>query len=618
MNGARRGAGAVARGGRSGVLAVAAAAVVGTVAVLATGCEPTARPGPGDPLAALAGETLLREPFEVRSLPVVVGGDTVGLLDAEMEVVLDSFAVPGAGTMQLRAYRLTEANGVSYRDTVISGFPGPTFRIQPGDSVRIRLVNRLPDAGSNTRCVSYAAADTTPPRDTVPNCFHGSNWTNIHYHGFHVTPRGTGDNVLLQIQPGDTFQYAFRVPLNQSPGTHWYHPHKHGAVAIQVTNGMSGAFIVEGGGLDSLTRDLDMTEHLVAVQQVDSQLNLVGAGGSGTKLVNGQATPTVVMRPREVQRWRIVNENVSKVASYSILFADQPGMDEPRLFDVARDGVQFAPANYDPDSADVSLFMAPGNRLDVFVQAPDSGVHELTAPLVGELRALNELPRAAVDRARAANQPLLRVVVVDDGAPVNTTLPAALPPLPPFLANLPATADTAAFLVFTEEGSPGGGGNPPSVYLGTLEDPYQKFDPDSVFLSMALDSVQTWKVLNQSVNQTHHPFHIHVNPFQILHVEYPATDPNAALYAQLNAAANRGAPIWMDTFALPLPDSAGNPGYAVIRQQYLDFTGQYVMHCHILGHEERGMMQLLEVVDPYGGRATAGAAPGVVPLHHHR
>src|SRR5690606_23514295 len=111
--------------------------------------------------------------------------------------------------------------------------------------------------------------------DTYPNCFHGPNSTNIHYHGFHVTPNSPGDNVLLEIPPDSTFQFAFRAPLNQSPGTHWYHPHKHGSVALQVINGMAGAFIVEGGGLDSLTKANNIRERVFVVQQIDPNLNLV-------------------------------------------------------------------------------------------------------------------------------------------------------------------------------------------------------------------------------------------------------------------------------------------------------------------------------------------------------
>jgi FtsP/CotA-like multicopper oxidase with cupredoxin domain len=556
-----------------------------------------------------------------------------GVLDVTLAAVWDTLPVPGhAQPLPLRTYRLLAANGVSYADSGVAGFPGPTFRVSPGDSVHLTLVNSLlrEPVGSDTTCVDYPAADSI---DSMPDCFHGSEWTNIHYHGFHVTPDSLGDDVLLQIAPGRSFQYAFRIPLNQSPGTHWYHPHKHGSVALQVMNGMSGAFLVEGGALDELTRRHRIREHLLALQQVDTTVNLLRPAGSPTSvpptLVNGQLTPTIVMRPGEVQRWRLVNENVTKSNNYRVSFADSAG-EEPKLYDVARDGVQYAPANYAAPGGrpapDTSVLMAPGNRLDVFVQAPGSrGVFGVHAVPVGHLNLLDRTrkgPRAggggggggARLAAAAAPQPLFYVQVVD--GPTPSTLPDALPPLPGFLANLPGPMDPDSIdaarmpvVVFADSAF----GNqtqtdPTRFFIGTARDPYMKFGP-AVYvpksaagtpLPMRLDSVQTWKVVNQSL-ATNHPFHIHVNPFQVIHVEYPqgAADPNAPLYAELNAAARTNrAPVWLDVVALPLPDKndpAGKPGYVVIRQRYADFTGRYVMHCHILGHEERGMMQLVRV-----------------------
>ena len=178
-------------------------------------------------------------------------------------------------------------------------------------------------------------------QDTPPDCFHGFNYTNIHYHGFHVSPSPNADDVLMQIAPGDSFQYAFRIPANQSPGTHWYHPHKHGSVAIQVMNGMTGAIVVDGGPLDSLADAHGMVEKVIAMQQIDSLPNLIDVPpGANTSvpltLVNGKVTPVIVMRPGEVQRWRLVDENVTKTAAFRVAFRDDPG-EEPAMYDVARE-----------------------------------------------------------------------------------------------------------------------------------------------------------------------------------------------------------------------------------------------------------------------------------------
>ncbi|HEX5871987.1 MAG TPA: multicopper oxidase family protein [Longimicrobium sp.] len=579
------------------------------------------------------------------------------VLNVTMQVVMATIEVPllngQTGPQQLRAWKVVGYNNQPYNGQ--PKFPGPTFIVQPGDSVAIVLQNRLPETTpGNTACMNYPAADQGT--DKYEDCFHGPNWTNIHYHGFHVTPDSMGDDVLLQIPPGGNYTYGFRIPANQSPGTHWYHPHKHGSVAVQVGNGMSGAFIVRGGGLDSLTRSLRMTEHLLAVQRIDSALNLVDAGLAPVTLVNGQLTPTITMRQGEVQRWRLVDENITKTANFQIGFASVTGGRTPKMYDVARDGVQYAPANYNPARNDLTLLMAPGNRMDLFVQAPaDTGLHVLALRSVvnrGERAPENQLVTAA------AAKPLFYIRVIPNDGRVNTTLPAALPPLPGFLQNLPGPLNAASIdttrtpmIVFIDTFPPGSvrsPTNPALFWLGNAVNPFQRYSSTSIFVPttssgqqkpMVLDSVQTWVVKNMGTS-TNHPFHIHINPVQVVHVHYPrgSADPNAQLYADLNAASHtRRAPVWLDVVPLPLPDSTnatGNPGYVIIRQRYDNFqnadgsncdncgdpTGWFVMHCHILGHEERGMMQVIQIVRP-GQQPTpppAGAAHGASAGAAHR
>jgi FtsP/CotA-like multicopper oxidase with cupredoxin domain len=567
--------------------------------------------------------------------PIVISTGANGILDVTLRVDTATLNVPGAGRQLLRAWTLVKANGRDYDST---SFPGPTFVVSPGDSVRILLVNNLPQDTTNDQCMSYRPVQLGI--DHYQDCFHGPNWTNIHYHGFHVTPGEPGDDVLLEIAPHTSYQYAFRIPHNQSPGTHWYHPHKHGSVALQVSNGMSGAFIVRGGALDSLTARLGMREHLIAVQKVDSSLNLIDSTFVGQTLVNGAQTPTITMRVNEVQRWRIVNENITKTTNFQIGFINRGGVDEPTLYDVARDGVQYAPANYDTLHSDTALLMAPGNRLDVFVRAPATpGLHRLAVRSV--VNRGTRIPRHHPERAtRTPSDTLFYVRVVDDRVAVNTTLPATLPALPPFLQNLAGPLDSARIdyarlpvIVFADTFPQDTLGfdppvrtirNPGRFYLGTATNPWMRFNDSVVYIPqlangtrapMLLDSMQTWMVENRGL-ATNHPFHIHINPFQVVHVVYPQgrADPNADLYAQMNDASHRGrSPIWLDVVPLPLPrvdtlvadTVAGGRvrlvrgdtvfGHVIIRQAYEDFTGKYVMHCHILGHEERGMMQVLQV-----------------------
>lgn len=615
------------------VLAFAAVAGGATAA-----CMPGLQVSPPVTATAAVGPSgldTLRDPLTIHAVPVQTPTGMRNILDVEMHAVMAPLRTPTGTIDTLRTWKVTRANGAPM-DSM--GYPGPTFVVSPGDSVRILLVNGLPEEAP-VPCVSYPAYDSTFI-DKAPDCFHQPNSTNIHYHGFHVSPENYADNVLIEILPDSTHQYAFGIPMNQSPGTHWYHPHKHGSVALQVANGMSGAFLVMGGGLDSITQNatdsvtgntVPMRDHLVAIQQIGHQVNLVrDSTGDPPYAINGQVNPVIVMQPGEVQRWRIVNENVAKPANYAVFFDSSA---EPvQMFDIARDGVQFAPGNYNAVDSDDSLLVAPGNRLDVFVKAPATpGYHAMRVRPVAEddVRGVGRRERARVEARNpgarlsdaqinaAAEAPVTLLNVYVPPQPTRTgyatVLPAALPALPQFLANLQDPGGIQEVVVFSDSGLGGRGqpANPPRFYLGSAEDPRQQFIPDSNFLYLPLNQTQNWRVENWSLNQLPHPFHIHINPFQVTQVVYPrdTADSNHQLYEQLNAAAARGAPIWLDVIPLPQPTVDANNnvidiGYITIRQRYEDFTGAYVIHCHILGHEERGMMQRITVT-PNGQPPTA-------------
>jgi hypothetical protein len=211
---------------------------------------------------------------------------------------------------------------------------------------------------------------------------------------------------------------------------------------------------------------------------------------------------------------------------------------------------------------------------------------------------------------------IVDIVTPPAGATYPTAPPARLPAMNPYFANLPApTISDSAIVVFADwlPATPAAGPSqldPTQFSLGSYSRPLMRFNPESLYvpsdsagtaLPMLLGQTQRWRIENRDARTgINHPFHIHINPFQVDSVVFGKGDPNAPLYRDLNAAARGGHPIWLDVLPLPaaITDAAGNyngPGVAYIRQQYRDFTGEFVMHCHILGHEERGMMQLLAV-----------------------
>ena len=337
--------------------------------------------------------------------------------------------------MRLRYYAAQERakGGAKWPENLALPGPGPTLRMRVGDEVDILLVNSIdPNFFGKTNSAPNGCDLRTnqdfetiyPRNDNMPSCFHKDNVTNLHYHGTHVTPDGQGDNVMIDVPPQEppqkpplkppqdgSYRSLFTLPLpppptnstdfkqplmmGQAPGTHWYHAHKHGSVALQLLNGMAGAFIIEGefdDQLKALIKGLAETEKVLVIQQLGDTIMIqpgtplnTCAGGDPCPLVNGQLQPTIKMRPGEIQRWRFINATMQQVSylTYRFLGKDAYTASKggpfpsdagyaPVIRQIAYDGIQLAPERYnDPDFGLSQEFaIAPANRIDILVKAP--------------------------------------------------------------------------------------------------------------------------------------------------------------------------------------------------------------------------------------------------------
>jgi FtsP/CotA-like multicopper oxidase with cupredoxin domain len=593
--------------------------------------------------------------------------------------------------------------------------PGPTLRARVGGRVNLMFLNRIdnlqfPETAPGT-------CDTSGPGypfdDTFPNCFHGSNSANLHFHGTHTSPSGLGDNVLIEVipdkttkpeqwmatfrkifdqpnppaswadlpaeyqvaqmgvtadklataQPGgavgnigkdlwsknrdlilrkaasaDThanmahaaaqpkygwpqyvvgaFPNTFSLPkppvpggpllMGQSPGTHWYHAHKHGSTSLHIFNGLAGALVIEGDYDDKikaffgkqLPAGKKFTEHVLVMQQYSIKQNLTvtpGGGpvgdnpnsGNNQKFINGIKGPEIAIAPGEVQLWRFVNAmgggNKGTLDSTWMSALVAKGF---AIRQVAMDGVQFSWDNYLTQpmglNGPLPLVLAGGNRADFLVQAP------ATAQNV-DVFVPNDLGGGA------GNQLLFRIAVT--GNPVNMHLFAAsdkalYPAMPAYLSDLPKPTLPARTVAFTMSHGPGipKGGGPPKFMI----DGAQFEDSGKIQYCMQLNTVEDWILTNDN-NGPAHPFHIHINPFQVLEIN--------------GKPASEGSPIWQDVIAIP------SGGSVKIRHRFADFTGIYVMHCHILAHEDRGMMKLVRV-DDFGGKTPPATCSSDGFSHH--
>ncbi|MDB4915557.1 MAG: multicopper oxidase type 2 [Gemmatimonadetes bacterium] len=448
--------------------------------------------------------------------------------------------------------------------------------------------------------------------------------------------------------------YCFPLPkydsttmrMGQAPGTHWYHAHKHGSTALNVANGLTGVFIVSGDYDDALHAYYGpaFREQVLMMQQLATvpfpSVPLPSTVGIAPISINGRLNPVVAMRPGEIQLWRIVNGAFRDAVDFAYFEPTSPtscsSATAPRTNvqwrQVAQDGVQFRAATYEAEGTVNHTFnLAPGNRADLLVKAPAAtGLYTLCV-------ARNI---AVYVQSTGGPQPPSALLTVSVGgadmSPVQDFIPAErFPVQPSFLADIhPDSIRFKRELVFGPAFNMIDG----KVFVD------HHFDQ-----AMLLNTAEEWTVKN-TASDIAHPFHIHINPFQIFELFEPNSpaaktrgnpcyvDPDNPATFKPCAAGQPHAPyIWWDVFAIPtgqqidvtarcVPAGGGAPllqrcpaplhdyikcvsgkcmeyipGYFKMRSRFVDFTGQFVLHCHILVHEDRGMMQLIEVVSDKSG-----------------
>jgi len=446
------------------------------------------------------------------------------------------------------------------------------------------------------------------------------------------------------------YPYCFQLPahtgnvrMGQAPGTHWYHAHKHGSTAIDVANGMVGAFIIEGQYDDDLNtfygQGWARTQPVLVINQLGVEPNLkrTGGGGGGGSTpgrndkgpdfsVNGRTQPVVTMAPGEVQLWRIVN---GSGRSGMFLSGFPPAFN---FRQIAQDGVQFADENYKA-SQNQSILLAAGNRADLLVQAP-------VTPGIYPLLVQHEVDPSDLPSARPV---VLLQVRVPEGVPPVTgprsQFIATAPKQPDFLKNIAdGEVQGTRTVNFATPVGP--------LFSSHMINGHKFGDGQQQPLPVTLNTVEEWKIMNYTfpaaTTAISHPFHIHLNPFQIVEIFDPNQTVNSRNFGPLpkyvptaqvqDASVQCGIDpkqestwkdchnpidmskpqIWWDVFPIPSGNTYGTdnvPGFFRMRSRFVDFPGQYVIHCHILAHEDRGMMAIVQLVP-------AGAKKPMLMRHH--
>jgi FtsP/CotA-like multicopper oxidase with cupredoxin domain len=509
---------------------------------------------------------------------------------------------------------------------------GETIRARPGDTLHLRLVNALPPVAPD----QHKHPQVPAPAGHGGHHGHFSfNVTNLHTHGLHTAPQGPkvagsdkvpfeSDNVLVELQPGEQQEYRIHIHDKHPAGTFWYHAHVHGSTAIQLASGMAGALIIEDGSAQN--GDLDVLPEVKAAKPNEKifVLQQLGYNRTGTveisptrrpTLINGQLVPRIRMQPGEVQRWRFIHAGIQDNIALAL--------DGHPLHEVAADGISLGRSVAWPDAtaADTGpiqfkLVLSPGYRTDVLVKAALLPGQTSSRVFLRDLRLPNDMSLQAAEarNLRAAQGALPAGIPIDvedkpeqvlaeiliEGPPVAMDLPASsalanVKPveLEPITDTMLQAAEAQSVRLQIAKGRtcdadgicrPCTAGSPDCNLLRYMIDGRQFSDNN--IRSLKLNTVAEWTLSGLGTDPTgtdqpeRHPFHIHVNPFY-----YQRTEPGGPDLQNW---------IWKDTLLVPVPGSSGNP--QKVRTKYTRFTGKFVIHCHILTHEDRGMMQLVEIV----------------------
>ncbi|GAA1394147.1 multicopper oxidase family protein [Catellatospora coxensis] len=379
--------------------------------------------------------------------------------------------------------------------------------------------------------------------------------TNLHTHGLKVSPQANGDNPFIAIDPGAEFDYEIRIPPDHPPGTFWYHPHHHGNVADQIFAGLAGALLVEGGPDLPVSSDrvllvtdttLDAGGHVVPA---DAMARMQGREGD-LVLVNGQHEPVIAASAGSAERWRVINGCVSRVLALRL--------DGHRLTQIALDG-SFLAAPIDRDQ----VVLAPGNRVDVIVRPAADGRFALLAVPYDRGSATMMGGMAATGGQRG---PVILATLVVTGStgstpPLPTALPAPTGPHGPVARQRRLTLAMGM-----------GTGMRMGMGMGFTIDG-RTFEAGRDDQIVTPGTTEEWTVVNTSPMD--HPFHLHGWPF---HVMDPSVSTPPATTLQ-------------DVVLVPAYGQAG------LRIPFTGHSGRSVYHCHILDHEDLGMMGTVNVRD---------------------
>ncbi|HKU81550.1 MAG TPA: multicopper oxidase domain-containing protein [Candidatus Tumulicola sp.] len=412
--------------------------------------------------------------------------------------------------------------------------------------------------------------------DNLPRYFKMASYINIHFHGMGSSPKAPGDDVLGTFAtPGHSLHYVVHIPRNQGPGLYWYHPHIHGQTNFQAGQaGMSGAIVVEGlahhiPGLAHMkqrvivVRDTGVGANIVPQdmsQMGVAQPHVVNNNPCGPEIgltvsLNDAVDPVITIAPGEQQFFRVVNATGHKTLKLAV--------DHESLELVAIDGFALDTNPKNPPTETVPyVIVPPAARAEFVVTGPNAGTTLF--------RTMCYDSGSGGDR-----DPNLELAKIEPPHVHRSERPAAIRPLTAGAAlaenayTMALPAPSAQRTVVFSEG-------PTHFFINGRA--FKITDPPMYVVHTG--TTEMWHIDN--VTTEVHDFHIHQIHFLLEKV-------NGVKLAH---------PYWADSVVIPHRRANGQPGSIDALMDFMDpkIKGMFVFHCHILDHEDAGMMAKIEAI----------------------
>jgi FtsP/CotA-like multicopper oxidase with cupredoxin domain len=466
-------------------------------------------------------------------------------------------------------------NHFCYNYQTASGeIESPTLQLTEGDHLHLHVIDRIQDSSGDELGMSHSMEmPNNKCGDSGPVTIRS---TNVHFHGLNVSPMCHSDDVLTTlIEPGTAgFDFDIHIPKNEPPGLYWYHPHVHGFADYQVNGGAAGALVVNG--MENFRPEVAGLRQRVFV--IRQQFLKPWVPGPYQLTINYQVadfpntpSPIIKMAPGKKEFWRVANSTTQGFLILQVLVNNKP---EPLQL-IALDGYPVAKPRFE-----TSILIPPAGRAEFIVEPPPAG-----ASAIFQTAQYNDGPTGNPNLTTQFGNIELAKEGEEDGGGEYMPSPAKPPSraarkLLRFSGLATAKVTAQRKLYFSEEFN---GTNGPSQFYITVDGERPKiFEPDEKpVITTKVGAVEDWTIENHALES--HAFHIHQIHFLLLEVDgKPVKDQDMR-----------------DTMEIPFYSGSGPYHSIKVRMDFRDpeIAGTFVYHCHILDHEDQGMMHKIRV-DP--------------------